>query len=41
MAAWIDVAIETLGYLWLCCGGILLVAAAVVFAWLSRRTTPG
>lgn len=37
----VDAAVETLGYVWLCCGGILLVAAVAVFVWLSRRTAAG
>lgn len=34
----IDSGIVALSYLWMCCGGIVLVVAALVVVWLARRS---
>ena len=37
MAGLIDMAIMALGYLWLCCGVVLLIGATLIIVWLMRR----
>jgi hypothetical protein len=39
LAQLIDEAIVALSYLWLCCGILVLVVAALVIVWLARRST--
>ena len=34
----IDSGVVALSYLWLCCGALLLAAAALTIVWLSRRS---
>ena len=36
----IDSIVAAFGYLWLCCGAILLSAAALLLVWLARRRKP-
>jgi hypothetical protein len=38
LAQLIDEAVVALGYLWLCCGALGLAAAALILAWLARRS---
>jgi hypothetical protein len=38
VAQLIDSGVVALSYLWLCCGALFLVAAALTLVWLSRRS---
>ena len=38
VAQLIDSGLVALSYLWLCCGALFLVAAALTIVWLSRRS---
>lgn len=38
VAELIDSGVVALSYLWLCCGALLLAAAALVIVWLARRS---
>lgn len=38
VAQLIDSGVVALSYLWLCCGALFLVAAALTIVWLSRRS---
>jgi hypothetical protein len=41
LAALIDRGVLTLGYLWLCCGVLALIGAAVALFWFFRRSRRG
>ncbi len=37
LAVLIDAAVQAIGYVWLCCGAVVLVGAAVALVWLMQR----